>query len=84
MAQVHFCYARLRRLLNLALRTVQPLEPPVAAVLYVHRANGWTPERLAVWLRDRGFKVQHTSGSWNGLLWAERFVALAEGTAVEP
>lgn len=41
-------------------------------VMEFHRANGWTPERLALWLRDRGFDVEHTTGSWNGLLWAKR------------
>lgn len=37
-----------------------------------HCAGAWTPERLATWLRERGFDVHHTSGSWNGLLWAIR------------
>jgi FkbM family methyltransferase len=37
-----------------------------------HLARGWTPEKLASWLRDFGYKVQHTGGRWNGLLWATR------------
>ncbi len=37
-----------------------------------HCVPGWTPERLAEWLRDREYKVWHTTGSWNGLLWAVR------------
>ena len=37
-----------------------------------HCAQDWTPERLATWLRERGYEVRHTSGSWNGLLWAFR------------
>jgi FkbM family methyltransferase len=37
-----------------------------------HCQRGWTPERLAAWLRDRGYRVWHTNGSWNGLLWAVR------------
>ena len=37
-----------------------------------HCERGWTPERLAGWLRDRGYRVWHTSGRWNGLLWAVR------------
>ena len=37
-----------------------------------HSGRGWTPERLAEWLRDRGYRVWHTPGPWNGLLWATR------------
>jgi FkbM family methyltransferase len=37
-----------------------------------HCVHGWTPEKLAAWLGERGFQVKHTSGSWNGLLWAIR------------
>lgn len=37
-----------------------------------HCERGWTPDRLAGWLRERGYRVWHTSGSWNGLLWAVR------------
>ena len=37
-----------------------------------HNARGWTSDKLAQWLRERGYKVWHTSGSWNGLLWARR------------
>jgi len=41
-------------------------------VMEFHCLDGWTPEKMAEWLRQRGFGVQHTSGSWNGLLWAVR------------
>jgi FkbM family methyltransferase len=37
-----------------------------------HRRDGWTPEKLAGWLQARGFAVIHTTGAWNGLLWARR------------
>jgi FkbM family methyltransferase len=37
-----------------------------------HCERGWTPDRLAAWLRDRGYRVWHTPGQWNGLLWAVR------------
>ena len=37
-----------------------------------HCEQGWTPERLASWLRERGYQVWHTPGPWNGLLWAVR------------
>jgi FkbM family methyltransferase len=37
-----------------------------------HCERGWTAERLAEWLKNRGFDVIHTGGSWNGLLWARR------------
>jgi FkbM family methyltransferase len=37
-----------------------------------HCDRGWTPEKLAAWLRDRGYRVWHTRGPWNGLLWATR------------
>jgi FkbM family methyltransferase len=40
----------------------------------LHAERGWTAERLAGWLRARGFTVAHTSGAWNGLLWATRNV----------
>jgi FkbM family methyltransferase len=37
-----------------------------------HCARGWTGASLAAWLRERGFEVWHTSGPWNGMLWAVR------------
>jgi FkbM family methyltransferase len=37
-----------------------------------HAERGWTPQRLARWLEGLGFEVQHTRGTWNGLLWARR------------
>jgi FkbM family methyltransferase len=37
-----------------------------------HRDGDWTEERLAAWLRERGYEVRHTQGGWNGLLWATR------------
>jgi FkbM family methyltransferase len=37
-----------------------------------HCERGWTPERLALWLRERGYRVRHTPGPWNGLLWGVR------------
>jgi FkbM family methyltransferase len=37
-----------------------------------HCARNWTPEKLASWLRERGYEVRHTPGPWNGLLWAVR------------
>lgn len=37
-----------------------------------HSERDWTAERLAAWLRERGYRVWHTSGPWNGLLWAVR------------
>ena len=37
-----------------------------------HAERGWTAPRMAAWLRARGFTVSHTSGRWNGLLWARR------------
>lgn len=37
-----------------------------------HCERGWTAPRLAEWLTNRGFTVTHTSGHWNGLLWARR------------
>jgi FkbM family methyltransferase len=37
-----------------------------------HCSGEWTGEKLAAWLRDRGFEVRHTSGAWTGLLWAFR------------
>jgi FkbM family methyltransferase len=37
-----------------------------------HCLHGWTPDKLAHWLRARGFEVTHTGGSANGLLWARR------------
>jgi len=40
--------------------------------LEFHCERGWTPEKLAAWLRERGYTVEHTSGPWNGLLWAWR------------
>jgi FkbM family methyltransferase len=41
-------------------------------VMEFHCQGDWTPEKLAAWLRDRGFDVRHTPGPWNGLLWARR------------
>ena len=37
-----------------------------------HCERGWTPERLAIWLRERGYRVWHTAGPWNGILWGVR------------
>ena len=37
-----------------------------------HCLHGWTPEKLAGFLRARGFEVEHTPGHANGLLWARR------------
>jgi len=37
-----------------------------------HCAEGWTQEKLAEWLRARGYQVKHTGGTWNGFLWASR------------
>lgn len=37
-----------------------------------HCERGWTVEKLANWLRGRGFVVQHTQGPGMGLLWARR------------
>jgi FkbM family methyltransferase len=37
-----------------------------------HRSHGWDEARLATWLRERGYEVWHTSGGWNGALWAVR------------
>jgi hypothetical protein len=37
-----------------------------------HCERGWTAAKLAVWLREQGFTVSHTGGSWNGMLWARR------------
>jgi hypothetical protein len=37
-----------------------------------HCERGWTAEKLADWLRSRGFVVRHTGGTWSGLLWARR------------
>jgi FkbM family methyltransferase len=37
-----------------------------------HCERGWTAERLAEWLRVRGYQVWHTPGRWNGMLWAVR------------
>ena len=41
-------------------------------VMEFHCENGWTPEELASWLRERGYDVQHIPVPWNGLLWASR------------
>jgi hypothetical protein len=41
-------------------------------VMEFHCEQGWTPEKLASWFRERGYEVQHTPGPWNGLLWASR------------
>ncbi len=38
----------------------------------LHLAGGWTSEKLANWLRDRGYEVKHTPAAWNGRLWAIR------------
>jgi hypothetical protein len=37
-----------------------------------HCERGWTVEKLANWLRSRGFVVRHTEGPGMGLLWARR------------
>jgi FkbM family methyltransferase len=37
-----------------------------------HCERGWTSERLAQWLRTRGYRVWHTPGTWTGMLWAVR------------
>jgi FkbM family methyltransferase len=37
-----------------------------------HCERGWTVEKLANWLRSRGFVVRHTDGPGMGLLWARR------------
>ncbi len=37
-----------------------------------HCERGWTGGTLAEWLETRGFEVRHTTGTWNGLLWARR------------
>lgn len=37
-----------------------------------HCERGWTVEKLASWLRSRGFVVRHTEGPGMGLLWARR------------
>jgi FkbM family methyltransferase len=37
-----------------------------------HREGDWTPERLADWLKTRGFRVYVQGEGWNGLLWATR------------
>jgi FkbM family methyltransferase len=42
-----------------------------------HSERGWTSERLADWLRVRGYRVWHTPGPWNGMLWAVRSVGEA-------
>lgn len=39
-----------------------------------HSERGWTGARLADWLKERGFEVLYTTGTWNGLLWARRMV----------
>jgi FkbM family methyltransferase len=43
-----------------------------------HCLRGWTPDKLARWLRARGFEVTHTGGHANGLLWARRPPPLSE------
>src|SRR5205823_6343708 len=43
-----------------------------------HCYHGWTPDKLAEWLRARGFEVTHTGGNANGLLWARRPAQLPE------
>ncbi len=37
-----------------------------------HCERDWTVEKLANWLRSRGFAVQHTEGPGMGLLWGRR------------
>jgi FkbM family methyltransferase len=44
----------------------------VQIAMEFHCARGWTAEKLANWLRTRGFVVKHTEGTWTGLLWARR------------
>ena len=47
--------------------------PQVAQIcMEYHREGEWTPERLADWLRARGFDVAVQGKGWNGLLWARR------------
>ena len=41
-----------------------------------HCERGWTAVKLADWLGSRGFRVSHTAGRWNGLLWATRISRL--------
>lgn len=55
------------------LRAAEAILPKIQRIaMEFHCAGGWTPEKLADWLRERGFQVRHTTGSWNGLLWAAR------------
>ncbi len=55
------------------LPAARDLLPHIAQIcMEYHCEREWTPERLAAWLRERGYRVWHTSGSWNGLLWAVR------------
>jgi len=48
--------------------------PQVAQIcMEYHLEGGWTAEKLAGWLTDRGFTVRiQSGGGWNGLLWARR------------
>jgi FkbM family methyltransferase len=55
------------------LPTAESVLPRIRQIcMEYHCERGWTPDRLAVWLRDRGYRVSHTDGPWNGLLWAVR------------
>jgi FkbM family methyltransferase len=55
------------------LPAADPVLPLVRQIsMEYHCLHGWTPERLAGWLQDRGFEVEHTPGSAIGLLWARR------------
>jgi FkbM family methyltransferase len=49
---------------------VLPLVRQIA--MEFHCERGWTVEKLANWLRSRGFVVRHTEGPGMGLLWARR------------
>jgi FkbM family methyltransferase len=55
------------------LPAAEPVLPNIDQIcLEFHCERGWTPEKLAAWLRERGYTVAHTAGPWNGLLWAWR------------
>jgi hypothetical protein len=51
----------------------EPVLPRIRQIcMEFHCERGWTSERLAAWLRERGYRVWHTAGQWNGMLWAVR------------
>lgn len=55
------------------LPAAEPVLPAIDQIcMEFHCERGWTPPRLAAWLRERGYVVVHTAGPWNGLLWAWR------------